>query len=386
MSNLLRRLDCIVGRISFFLWRTFCNKLPLPTPTINQKNKRINTILCMKLWGLGNLVIIYPLLHKIKEKFLHSRLTFITFDLNKEFLEENQAIDRVLYFKFTKNIFKIIKQFIGLLFNLKKEKIDLLINFETLNNLSALFSYLTGAEIRIGLNNKYEKIFYNYSIYNEKSLHISRLFVNILEPLDINYTYNYFYFIVRESEKEKIESFLEKIKIKKFICIHPGTSDNFPGKKYKKDYFSELSNLLIDKYSLPILFTGVKKEKSLVTEIIKTISTKEKSFNLAGELTILEFIELLRKSFLLITNDTGPVHIAASLNINLTVFYGPTSPQRYKPLNKNSLIFYKNTECSPCVGINYVNKRCKNNFECLNFSPKEVFFKISEKFFHEQRN
>ena len=346
----------------------------------------IKTILCIKLWGLGNLAIIYPLLYKIKEKFPDSKLLFITFDINKGFLENNHAIDRVLYFKFTENIFQIIKQFFSLLIKLRREKIDLLINFETFNNVSALFAYLTKASLRIGLNNKYEKVFYNYPIYNEKSKHISQIFLSLLKPLHINTSYNYFNFKETTKAKNKIEYILKNSGVENFICIHPGTSDNFKHKRYKKENFSELANLLIDKYDFPVLFTGAPKEKDLIVDIIKRVSNKGKVFNLSNNLTIWEFIELLKKSALFISNDTGPVHIAASLGINMAVFYGPTSPRRFGPLNENSLIFYKNIKCSPCVEVHYIYKRCKNNFKCLDFPPKEILYKISEIFFNEQKN
>jgi ADP-heptose:LPS heptosyltransferase len=129
-----------------------------------------------------------------------------------------------------------------------------------------------------------------------------------------------------------------------------------------------------------LIFTGTNSEKPLVRDIVKNISVRGNILNLAGLLNIWELVELLRESFLFISNDTGPVHLAASLGINISVFYGPTSPYRYKPLNENVLIFYKNFECSPCVGIKYVNKNCRNNFRCLDFTPEYVFSKLSERF------
>jgi|GEM_PF-3253573 len=379
MFNHLRRLDYFISKAIFIFLDTFKYKLP----DRNQKTKPVRKILCIKLWGLGNLVIIYPLLYKLKEKFPGAQLTFLTFNLNRGFLENNQSVDRIVYFEFTKNIFYIFIQFINLVIKFKKEQIDLLINFETFNNTSALFSYLIQSPIRIGLNNKYERIFYTHPICNNNTEHISSIFSNLLRPLDINLEYNYFTLKGSKENKNRIDNILHNFGIDKFVCIHPGTSENFKGKRYFKDYFSELSNLIINRYDYSIIFTGTKKEKDLITYIIKKCPIKNKVFDLSGNLTIWEFIELLRKSLLLISNDSAPVHIAASLGINIVVFYGATVPQRYKPLNKNSLIFYKNFHCSPCVGIDYKNKHCKNKYKCLDFFPQEVFYKISEKFFNE---
>lgn len=380
MFNHIRRLDCFIARVIFVFLYTFQIKIPEK----NKKTKHIRKILCIKLWGLGNLVIIYPLLYKLKEKFPKAQFIFLTFDLNKGFLENNQAVDRIIYFKFTTNIFCILRQFINLIITFKKEQIDLLLNFETFNNTSALFSYLIKSPIRIGINNRYERIFYTYPIYNKKTEHISQVFSNLLRPLDINFHYNYFGLRGSEEDRNRAKNILNHFGIDNFVCVQPGTSENFKDKRYCKDYFSELANLIINKYNYSILFTGTKKEKDLITYIIKMCFVKNKVFDLSGNLTIYEFTELLRKTLLFISNDSGPVHIAASLGINIAVFYGPTSPQKYRPLNENSLIFYKNLRCSPCIGVDYINRGCRNKFKCLNFSPEEVFSKISEKFFHEQ--
>ncbi len=346
----------------------------------------VKRILCMKFWGLGNLAIIYPLLYKIKEKFPNAHLTFITFDKNRGFLENNYAVDKIVYLRFTTNIFLIVKQFIRFVIRFRKEKVDLLINFETFNNTSALFSYLTKASIRIGLINKYESIFYTHSAVNDKSKHISETFSGLLKSLGINYPYRYSSFTTREENKIKIAGILNHYGAQKFVCIHPGTSSNFKGKRYRKDYFAELANLILGKYDVTIFLTGTQSEGIVTQAIIKAVQRNNNIFDLAGSLTIWEFEEFLRESFLFISSDTGPVHLVASLGINLAVFYGPTTPLRYGPLNDNSLVFYKNIKCSPCVGVDYINKKCKGNFQCLDFSPEEAFKKISERFFDEKKN
>ena len=376
MLNQIRRLDCLAGRITFNLLRIFGFKeVPLPGSPV-----KVKKILCVKLWGLGNLALICPLIGDIKKIFPEARIIFLTFDLNRGFLENSGLIERVVYFKYTKNIFLILKQFIVFVIRFRKEKIDLAVNFETFNNASAIFAYLTRAPLRFGFRNRYEGIFYTNPVCNKQSEHISQSFLSLVLPLDNKVTYNYFNFT--GSGRDKIAGFMSNFRMERYVCIHPGTSENFKGKRYRKDYFSELTGLLLKNHGLPVVFTGTEKETGLVKEIVDKLADTDKVLNLAGKLAIAEFIELLKGSFLFISNDSGPVHIAASLGINTVVFYGPTSPARYGPLNRNSLVFYKNHQCSPCVGTDYINKKCRNNFSCLNFSPQEVFPLISERFFH----
>jgi len=207
--------------------------------------------------------------------------------------------------------------------------------------------------------------------------------MELVKPLCDPGQYTYFDFPSQEKERNYVSGILNGLGIKDFVCIHAGTSDNFKGKRYRKEYFAELASLLIRHHGVQIVFTGTGKERELAAEISGMMGTANNAFNLAGKLSIWEFIELLRRSRVFISSDSGPVHIAASLGMNTAVFYGPTSPARYGPLNRNSLSFYKKNVCSPCVAIGYINRRCKNNFKCLDFPPQEALSRISERFFHD---
>ncbi len=374
---LLRRIDYHLGKLLYIIFG-----LSGLFKNVRKNTNTVKKILLIRLWGLGNLTIIFPLIQKLKIKYPQASILFFTFDSNKGFLEKHQSIDRVIYFKFTTNIFAIIFRFIFIVTALRKEKIELLINFEEFNITAALFSYLTRSPIRIGIHNKYEKMFYTDYIVNDPKVHISHIFNNLIKLSGVKSPYSYLRFPELRNIKDKIEDNLRSRKIEQFICIHPGTSKNFTGKRWKPYNFSELSNMLIVKYNVSIVFTGMKEERDLIDDIIENIASAEKVFNLAGELDVWGLVELLRKAGLFISNDTGPVHIAASLGINLVVFYGPTTPSRYRPLNKNSLIFYNNLTCSPCINADYTGSQCRNNFECLNFFPQKVFLEISKKFFN----
>ncbi|MFH1854635.1 MAG: glycosyltransferase family 9 protein [Candidatus Omnitrophota bacterium] len=380
MVPLLRYIDILLGRILYSIF----NQAPFLNKSADNINGAVKKILLIKLWGIGNLTIIWPLIHKIREAYPDSHIFFLTFDLNRAFMEKNRCIDKIIYFRFTKNIFIIIINYFRALVKLRVERLDLVINFETFNNASSLFSFLTNAHIRLGINNKYEKIFYNHWVNNSPDLHISQIYTNLLKLLPINFDYNYFYFSKSKENDRKIAGLLQDLKIDRFICIHPGTSENFKGKRWPWFNFSELSNLMLQRYNIPLIFTGTELEKRTVANIIKKIKPKDKIFNFVGHLNIWEYVELIRRSFLFISNDTGPAHLAASLGINTVIFYGPTSPLRYRPLTKNSVIYYKNLKCGPCVGSNYLNKKCRNKFKCLDFTPKEIVLKISEKFFNEK--
>ncbi|MBF0595696.1 MAG: glycosyltransferase family 9 protein [Candidatus Omnitrophica bacterium] len=293
-------------------------------------------------------------------------------------MDDHQSLHRIVYFKFSVNVFRIVAQAFALLKELRAAKIDLVVNFETFNNASAVFSYLTKAPVRVGLNNRHEKRFYTHYINRDYQAHITEVFSDLLRVLDIKFCYAYHSFPVKEHARQTVQQI---VKDQSYICFHPGTSVNFSGRRSREEYFVNLANLCIQKFGLPVYFTGADKEQLIIARIMEKVCDKSKAVDVSGRFTIAELIEFLRGCKLFVANDTGPVHLAASLKVNTVVMFGPNLPQRYRPLNQNSLVFYKGSACSPCMGAEFLTQACRNQYQCLDFDPQETFAQISKKFF-----
>ena len=374
MFNVIRKLDQIF--IGPFLWvARHCHKQERTL-----KDGHINNVLCIKLWGLGNLIVIAPLFDMLKSKYPDAHITLVTFDINKGILDRNKNLDQIIYFKFTTNIMRIIKQTFDLANKLRRMKIDVVINFETLNNAAAVFTCFINAPIRIGLINQQETTLYTHPVIHDQSQHISVVYSSLFKPLGIELPYQYAQFIIEDQEKQKVAAALRQKNIDRFVCIHAGSSINFRGKRLGEDRWGALANKIISKYDIGVVFTGTSEDFAMIERIGQKVTRKEKILNAAGMFSIRELMALMNRSLVFVSNDTGPAHLAASLRVNVAVLYGPSSPLRYGPLNENSLVFYKHCSCSPCIGVKHLNKECQEHFKCLDFDTQELFNGISEKF------
>ncbi len=115
---------------------------------------------------------------------------------------------------------------------------------------------------------------------------------------------------------------------------------------------------------MPVLFTGLEKEK---IERIRTLMTRE-AINLAGETSLIELACLYRRSALVVTTDSGPMHIAAAVGTPVIALFGPTDPARTGPFGKGHRVIRAEVPCSPCF-----RKKCKH-CECMaRIRPEEVF-------------
>ncbi len=115
----------------------------------------------------------------------------------------------------------------------------------------------------------------------------------------------------------------------------------WPNKK-----FAELADMLIDRYDMKIVFTGGIKDYSTIQAIRSKM--KGRAINFAGETTLTELAALYEKAALMISTDTGPMHLAAAVGTPVVALFGPTAPWRTGPYGTGHRIVRAELECSPC--------------------------------------
>lgn len=145
---------------------------------------------------------------------------------------------------------------------------------------------------------------------------------------------------------------------KNWAVIHAGASA--PSRRYPATQFAEVAESLIRAHGFRLLFTGSEFERSLVDEILNAVerslpgtsrsaaTSKARAINLAGKLTLDLFAALLRKSPILISNNTGAVHLAASVEAPVVDLYALTNPQ-HTPWQVPSRVLSKDVPCKLCL-------------------------------------
>jgi ADP-heptose:LPS heptosyltransferase len=126
-----------------------------------------------------------------------------------------------------------------------------------------------------------------------------------------------------------------------------------------------------------VLLIGAPSDLPLVAQMHGLFGAEDQArvLNVAGKFGLAELCALLRMSELLITNDSGPLHLAEALATPTVSFFGPETPMLYGPTGENQIVFYKGIYCSPCLNVhNQKQAPCKGNNVCLKLvSPEEVF-------------
>ncbi|MEK9656810.1 MAG: lipopolysaccharide heptosyltransferase II [bacterium] len=157
------------------------------------------------------------------------------------------------------------------------------------------------------------------------------------------------------------------------LIICPGAAYG-PTKQWPSDYFTQVASHFIEKKWLIILI-GAKKETQLC-QIIETTIANKRCLNLCNKTHLDDVIDLLSSSTIILSNDSGLMHVAAAIKKRQIAIYGSSSPKFTPPLNTKASIQTLNLECSPCF-----KKKCPlTHYDCLKkLKPSKIISEIEKK-------
>lgn len=379
--TLIRLLDKYIGIPLCFILYGYKKLIGFFFRDVN--NSPIKKILIIKLWGIGTIILCSPALRSLKEKYPNAKITFVTLTNNKGVYEGSPLIDELIYFEI-KKLYKIPFDFLKLVSKLRKEKFDLVIDFELFARFSTILTYLIGGKKTVGYRTKKQMrgMVYDIKVDYKDKQYIVNTFLDLIKKIGIKIKNKE---IVKLTIPEKDKDFINKFLIENIkkeylkIGINVNASDFGAARRWPHRNFAKIADWIINKYKANVIFIGGPNDTNLVNKTIKLM--KNKPINIAGKTTIKQLIALIDKMDLFITNDTGPLHIAVAMDVPTISFFGPETPVIYGPKDKNKhIIFYKNLNCSPCIRV-YNAKRinCKKNAICITSIKVEEVMNAIEK-------
>ena len=274
--------------------------------------------------ALGDYIFILPALQALKEKFPDAEIVLLGKDWHKGYLSNRPGpVDRVNVVPPYPGVgesegFQPNQQVLDDFFaEMQKEKFDLAFQLHGGGRNSNPFISRLGAKLTIGLKTP-----------DAASLDISVPYVyyfsEILRYLEvvaqIGATTRYIEPVVEITENDLIEAknAIGELQSKAVAIIHPGASD--PRRRWPGRNFAQIADFLIEKgYSVYI--TGVPSEINDVNDVLSHVQQKNRIQNLCGRLSLNALTGLLSKAHILVSNDTGPLHLARALKTSTVGIY-----------------------------------------------------------------
>jgi len=157
----------------------------------------------------------------------------------------------------------------------------------------------------------------------------------------------------------------------RLICVSPGAKSHI--KKWGEGGFAKACDMLAAAYKMKVVFVGDASEKETCQRIINMM--RSYSVSTAGSTNLRELAWIIRRSSLLITNDSAPLHIAGSVGTPVVAIFGPTDPRRYGPRPGGAgIAVSRKLHCSPCEAA-----QCRYNLECMKSVTVEEVFDTAKK-------
>ncbi len=330
---------------------------------------KVKNIVIIKFYGLGSIIQATPLIKGLKETFPGAKVTLLTAKKNKPLIERLSCIDDVLYVDESSLITVLIStyQIIGLMY---ERKIDLIFDLELYSNYSACLSALSGAYKRYG--------FFRLASQSKNSLYSNRVFFNTGEnirtlylQLGITAGVSSVYdaslgpIQVYASDHHALSKKLSSKVLEKFVVINPNASELCLERRWPLQNFSEVISILTDR-GIKCVLIGSQDEIPYVMKLenLLTPTTRKKVVNTTGKLNFGELLALIQRSQCILTNDTGPMHIAVTFKKTTFCLFGPVNPRHYGFDELFSTTFYNKVYCSPCLR-EFDFPPCRGNNICM---------------------
>lgn len=303
-------------------------------------------ILVIRLDNMGDLLMSTPAIRALKESF-DSKITVLTSSMAAGIAHHIPEIDEIITFDVPwvkTNNASFSHEFLVLAEVLKARNFDATVIFTVFsqNPMPAIMlTYLADIPNRLAYcrENPYELLTSwvpDQEPYTFIKHQVERD-LDLVRSIGATTTSNFLSLEIPEAW-ESAQKTLDKNSIdlqKPWLVLHPGVSEL--KRQYPTEKWIEIGRKIIDDFGYQVLLTGSASEKKLTDEIQQGIGTN--AYSIAGLLSLDEFICLIDEAPLLLSVNTGPVHIAAATQTPVVVLYAQTNPQ-HTPWKTPSKVFY----------------------------------------------
>ena len=327
-------------------------------------------ILIVKPSALGDIVHTLPVLAVLKSNFPEAEIHWVVAKGLNEVLENHPMISKLWIidknkWKKLESVKETFVEITTLQKELKREKFDVVIDLQGLFR-TGLISKFTGCKFRIGFKRAREgaALFYTHKVdVDWENIHAVDRYLKLLEPLGCKIDKAEFPMAPYPEACAIMNELPED-----YVVIAPSACKE--ANRWPAERFGQLAS----KLDLPSVVVSNMADANIADELVAV--SEGKAISVAGRTTIMELVAVIKKAKYFISNDTGPMHIAAAMDVPVFAIFGPANPVRTGPYGDIHTIVKADIPCSPC----YKKKRCARS-ECLKALTVDlVYKKISERF------
>lgn len=336
-----------------FQWDKALPVLPLPPAP---------RLLILKLSAIGDCLLASPLARALRERYPDAHIAWAVQEKALAVVENNPHLDEVIVWRGG------VGGLISLLHTVRRSRFDVVLDVQGALK-SAPVAWLSGAKWRV-VSSRAEPIARraaNCIVPIEGTPpHALEQYLRVASVLDIDpQTPRRLILGIGEKERAWVQQFWDNNSAPhRVVALNPASAR--PIKAWPAAHFAVLADLL-EENGIRTLFVGGPNDVELVGQIEN--SMRRQPLNAAGKTNLRQLGALLQRCALLVSADTGPMHIAAGVGTPVVALFGPTDPRRTGPVGEGHLVLTRDLPCRPC----FQQPTCER-FECLTeMEPRDVF-------------
>lgn len=306
---------------------------------MSNKHLDFKNILILNFGQLGDVILSLPALFAIREKFPEAKITVMGGKAVAEivkfssFSDEQIIVDRVKL-RDSNKVWSI-KQIFKLIGDVRGEKFDFIIDLHSLSETN-LLGFLSGAKKRLYANRESRSLdvlgkFQPKPPKEDKTKHLTDRYLDVIKPLDLENPKRFVEILPPQKEIEEVRQIFQDLGIENKTLIGLFLGAGHPSRRWSIDNFVELTkNLSKDKNLQVLVFLG-PEEMDLLPEVKAKFPP---DIIIINKLTLLQFFAAMSFLKVLVSNDTGPMHLAAVAGASIVLILDKRAPTTYLPLTE----------------------------------------------------
>ena len=318
MIKLQKVVDRYIGFVLCHLFGIFVRNKPV--------SEHPQSIAIVKLWAVGESILVLPMLRLLRETYPDATIDVWCRTRNKDVFN----LSGVSVYTIESNSLTLMQRF---------RRYDVVLDCEPFLNISALITWWM-SKVSIGFSNQTRSRLYNVKVPYNDNQHVVLTYCDLLWfKFDIPAT-------LEPLAAGPLPSFMKN---DRYIGFCVGSAESAHSRQWPTDKFAQLADLILDSYNVTILLVGAPDSVDLNNEVVKRC--KGNIMNIAGKTSLAELFMVVKQCELFISNDTGPMHIAAAQGVRTIGLFGPNTPVRFAPYGPGNVSIYNPVLNKPCINV-----------------------------------
>lgn len=353
-------------------------------------------ILFLKFIEQGATVLAQDAVARAARAVGRDNLFFCVFESNRAILDllDTVPAGNILVIR-DQRLTTFVADYLAAAWAVRRRGINTVIDMEFFSRASAIFAFMTGAAIRVGLHRFTGELPYRGDLMTHRVQYLPHLHISLLYSVLVEAAFQdpaelpmlkvplaqiasapaaLPRFVPTAAELQQMHSRLGTGETSPIVVLNPNASDLLPLRKWQGPRFVLLAQRIHAAYpNALIVLTGASSERGAVEQLCSEINLP-RTVSVAGQTTLRELLTLYTIADVLVTNDSGPGHFASLTPVHAVVMFGPETPRLFGSLAPATTLIWKELACSPCVSVfNHRLSPCRNNVCMQLITVDEVF-------------